>query len=61
MEKGIATSMPGVLRAREVKTPSGKFAYLRIFTFDVDDDEAFVQELIRLAEALPLILYEDFR
>lgn len=51
--KGIATSMPGVFRARPVDTPSGTFAYIRIFTFDVDDDEAFVQEFIRLAEALP--------
>lgn len=51
--KGIATSMPGVFRAHPVETPSGTFAYIRIFTFDVNNDEPFVREFIRLVEALP--------
>lgn len=51
--KGIPTSMPSVFRARVVETPSGAFGYIRVFTFDVFDDEQFVHEFIRLAEALP--------
>lgn len=47
------TCMPGVFGAREVKTPSGTFAYIRIFTFDVEADELFVREFLRLLEVLP--------
>ncbi len=47
------TSMPGVFRAMSVDTSSGVFGYIRIFTFNVDDPAAFVQEFIRLAELLP--------
>lgn len=45
--------MPGVLRAQKVKTPKGTFGYIRIFSFDVDDADAFVEEFVRLAELLP--------
>jgi C-terminal processing protease CtpA/Prc len=31
----------------------GRFGYVRITTFNVDDDEAFVREFIRIAELLP--------
>jgi hypothetical protein len=45
--------MPGVFRARTVTTPSGTFGQIRIFTFSVNDPDAFVQELVRLIELLP--------
>ncbi|MDX8030735.1 S41 family peptidase [Lentzea sp. BCCO 10_0856] len=49
----VPTTMPGVFRARPVTTPSGEFGHLRIFTFSVDDPEAFLAEFIRLAALLP--------
>ncbi len=49
----VATSMPGVFRARAVTTASGTFGHLRIFTFSVQDPVAFRDEFVRLAAALP--------
>ncbi len=49
----VATTMPGVFRAREVTTASGTFGHLRIFTFSVQDPIAFRDEFVRLAAALP--------
>jgi cytosine/adenosine deaminase-related metal-dependent hydrolase len=49
----LATSMPTVFRAREVETASGTFAYVRIFTFNVQDADEFVTEFARLVELLP--------
>ncbi|MEU0881524.1 S41 family peptidase [Lentzea sp. NPDC005914] len=49
----VPTTMPGVFRARPVTTPSGEFGHLRIFTFSVDDPEAFRTEFVRLAALLP--------
>lgn len=49
----VPTTMPGVFRARSVETPSGTFGHLRIFTFSVDDPQAFVAELVRLVRQLP--------
>jgi hypothetical protein len=49
----VPTLMPGVFRARSVETPSGVFGHLRIFTFSVNDPEAFVDELVRLVQLLP--------
>ncbi|MFI6093918.1 S41 family peptidase [Lentzea sp. NPDC051213] len=49
----VATTMPGVFRARPITTPSGTFGHLRIFTFSVDDPDAFLAEFIRLANLLP--------
>ena len=51
--QAVATTLPGILSARSVDTPSGVFGYIRIFTFNVDDPAAFIQEFIRLAELLP--------
>ncbi len=35
--------MPEVFPScRDVKTPDGRFAYVRIATFNVDDDSAFL-------------------
>ncbi|GLY54157.1 S41 family peptidase [Lentzea sp. NBRC 102530] len=49
----VPTTMPGVFRARPVVTPSGTFGHLRIFTFSVDDPDAFLAEFVRLASLLP--------
>jgi hypothetical protein len=49
----IATTMPGVLRARAVTTPGGVFGYVRIFTFSVQDPVAFRDEFVRLTGLLP--------
>jgi C-terminal processing protease CtpA/Prc len=46
--KGTNSLMPDIFRAREVRTPHGKFGYIRIFSFDVDDPDALVSEFIRL-------------
>ncbi len=51
--QSVTTSMQGVFLAKSVDTPHGTFGYIRIFTFNVDDPEAFVLEFIRLAELLP--------
>ncbi len=49
----LETSMPGVFRARTIETPDGTFGYIRIHTFNVNSDDEFVAEFIRLAELLP--------
>jgi len=49
----IATSLPDVLSARTVPTERGDVGYLRIWSFDVDDHEAFVTEVSRLLQELP--------
>ncbi|PBC70115.1 peptidase S41-like protein [Streptomyces sp. TLI_235] len=49
----IPTTMPKVFKAREVTTASGTFGHLRIFTFNVDDPIAFVEEFVRLLDLLP--------
>lgn len=46
----LATPMQDVLAARPL---SRKVGYLRIWSFDVDDDDAFVAELTRLLGLLP--------
>jgi hypothetical protein len=51
--QSVTTTMSSVFSARSVTTPSGEFAYIRIFTFNVDDPEAFIDEFIRLAGLLP--------
>lgn len=49
----IPSNMPGVFRARTVSTVHGNFGHLRIYTFSVNDPDAFVQEFVRLAGLLP--------
>lgn len=44
----LPTSLPSVLRAREVSTPSGQFGYIRIFNFEAPDTDEFIHEFIRL-------------
>ena len=50
---GTESIMPGVFAAREVTTSRGRFGYIRIWTFNVTDANAFVAEFVRLAELLP--------
>ncbi len=49
----LPTRLPGVLRARVVKTPGGRVGYLRIFTFNVSDADVFVDEVVRLLKEMP--------
>lgn len=49
----LETSMPEVIRAATVTTPDGEFAYLRLFSFMVRDNRAFLAEIIRLLQQLP--------
>ncbi|TWP50985.1 peptidase S41 [Lentzea tibetensis] len=49
----VPTTMPRVFRARPVITPHGTFGHLRIFTFSVNDPDAFRDEFVRLAALLP--------
>ncbi|UOY02296.1 hypothetical protein MVA48_02620 [Blastococcus sp. PRF04-17] len=49
----VPSTMPLVFRARSVVTQAGTFGHLRIFTFNVPDPEAFVDEFVRLAQLLP--------
>ena len=51
--QSVTTTMSGVFSARSVTTPSGEFGYIRIFTFSVNDPDAFIDEFIRIAELLP--------
>jgi Peptidase family S41 len=47
------STMPDVFSFRTVSTPSGTFGYIRIWTFNVDDADAFIQEFVRIAALLP--------
>ncbi len=51
--QSVSTAMSGTFRAQSVSTPSGEFGYIRIFTFNVDDPDAFIDEFVRLAGLLP--------
>jgi hypothetical protein len=39
--------------ARVVETPSGRFGHLRLWSFDINDDDGFIAEVIELIAALP--------
>ena len=45
--------MPDVFAAKTVETTNGEFGHVRIFTFNVDDANMFVDEFVRLVELLP--------
>jgi hypothetical protein len=51
--RGVATFLPTIFRAMPVKTSHGTFGYIRIFTFNVNDDKVFVDEFVRLISELP--------
>src|SRR2546430_5084734 len=50
---GLATEVPGVLRARIRRTSIGDVLHVRIFTFLVPDPGEFVGEFLRLCQARP--------
>jgi hypothetical protein len=50
---GITREFADFLTARTIRTKAGRFGYLRIWSFDVDDDGAFVEAAIRLVRGLP--------
>ena len=53
IKNSIKTSMPDTLRAKPVMVGQREFAYIRIFNFEVEDADKFVQEFARLASLLP--------
>ena len=61
VDLSTTSSMPDVLSFRTVDTPSGKFAYLRIFSFAPSDGpqdayafaDAFLNEVVRILRLLP--------
>jgi hypothetical protein len=52
-QAGLSAEYSDFLSARTVTTKSGKFGYLRIWSFDVDDDEEFLKAVIQLLRSLP--------
>jgi peptidase S41-like protein len=52
-DKWIPTTMQDALAARVVPTSLGGLGYLRLWTFDVVDDDAYVDEIERLLGELP--------
>ncbi len=51
--KRTETIMPGIFRATPVQTPHGKFGYVRIKSFQVDNPDDLVLEFLRLIRLLP--------
>ena len=47
------STMPDVFAFRPVETASGRFGLIRIWTFNVEDADAFVAEFVRIAGLLP--------
>lgn len=53
-EHWLKTKLPDVLAARTLPVRGfGEIGYLRIWSFDVDDDNAFLEEVMRLLGRLP--------
>jgi hypothetical protein len=60
-KQDLATLMPGVFRARIVRRSDAgpgdpAYGYVRIFTFNVPDAGAFIDEFVRLVEESPMPL-----
>jgi hypothetical protein len=49
----LPTSMPDVLAAKVVPLRGRRFGYLRLWSFDVADDQAYLAEVVRLLAELP--------
>ncbi|MDQ4038718.1 MAG: S41 family peptidase [Actinomycetota bacterium] len=49
----LPTSMQDALAAKVVRVGRGNLGYLRIWSFDVEDDTTFLDEVIRLLSLLP--------
>jgi hypothetical protein len=45
--------LPDVFSFRTVDTNSGKFGYVRIWTFDIDDPRVFLKEFLRILSLIP--------
>jgi C-terminal processing protease CtpA/Prc len=53
IDLGAVSVLPDAFKTfRTVETPHGTFGYIRLTTFNVADDEAFVQEFMRIASLL---------
>ncbi len=53
LDTWIPTSMQDALAAKVVRVGRGNLGYLRIWSFDVDDDMTFLDEVIRLLTLMP--------
>jgi hypothetical protein len=51
--QATVSAFPDVLQFQAVATPHGDYGHLRIRTFNVDDVDAFVGEVVRILELLP--------
>lgn len=52
--RGAAVSrLPDFFRVETLDTPSGRVPLLRLYSFNIDDDDAFIDELLRLLPLLP--------
>jgi C-terminal processing protease CtpA/Prc len=49
----LASQLPDFFKVEVVATPAGELPLLRIYSFDIDSDDAFVDELLRLLPLLP--------
>jgi hypothetical protein len=49
----LDTSLQDLVTAKVIGTRTKPIAYLRIWSFDIDDDQAFVDEIARLLQLLP--------
>jgi cytosine/adenosine deaminase-related metal-dependent hydrolase len=49
----LITSLPEIFRVSPIHNEYGDFGYFRIFSFNVDDENAFITEFLRLARELP--------
>jgi hypothetical protein len=49
----LGTTMQDVLSARRIRIGGTDYGYLRVWTFDLEDDDAFLQEVTRLLDQLP--------
>lgn len=53
LKSALETTLPEVIRAATLTTPDGDFAYLRLFSFMLNDHQSFLAEVIRLLQQLP--------
>lgn len=52
-ERWMPTAFPDALSARRLPTSQGTIGYLRLWTFDVDASDAFLDEVERVVRAMP--------
>ena len=49
----LATTLPGYFRVKRIKHKGKQYGYIKIFSFYTPDDQAFVDEFVRLLQNLP--------